>query len=98
MPDATARHRVINFPHIMTVRQTVFFSGIIVGNGHRVDCEIQATKTTLGGVSPSPPAFADYRIMDSEATRRLPDDDYEVLVNGERIKVLRKGGYFLARS
>jgi hypothetical protein len=82
----------------MSLKERVFFSGIIVGNGQRVGCEIQATKSTLGGVSSSPPAFADYRIMDSEATRRLPDGDYEVLANGERIKVLRKGGYFLARS
>ena len=82
----------------MTVKQTVFFSGIIVGIGQRCECEIQATKTTLGGLPPFPPAFSDYRIMDSEATRRLPDGDYEVLANGERIKVLRKAGYFLARS
>jgi hypothetical protein len=82
----------------MGLKERVVFNGIIVGNGRRVECEIQATKSTLGGVSPSPPAFADYRIMDSEATRRLPDDDYEVLVNGERLKVQRKSGYFLARS
>jgi hypothetical protein len=82
----------------MSLKERVFFSGIIFGNGQRVECEIQATKSTLGGVSPSSPAFADYRIMDSEATRRLPDDDYEVLVNGERLKVQRKSGYFLARS
>ena len=83
----------------MSVKEKVFFSGIIVGsNGQRVECEIQATKSTLGGVPLSPAAFSDYRIMDSEATRRLPDGDYEVLANGERIKVQRKGGYFLARS
>ena len=82
----------------MSVRETVFFRGIIVGNGQRVDCELQAKKSTLGGVPPSPAAFSDYRVMDSEATRRLPDDDYEVLVNGERLKVQRKSGYFLARS
>jgi hypothetical protein len=82
----------------MSVKEKVFFSGIVVGNGQRVECEIQATKSTLGGVPPFPPAFSDYRIMDSEGTRRLPDGDYEVLVNSERIKVLRKGGYFLARS
>ena len=82
----------------MSLKERVFFSGIIVGNGLRVECEIQATKSTLGGVAPSPPAFSDYRIMDSEATRRLPDGDYEVLVNSERIRVKRKGAYFLARS
>jgi hypothetical protein len=81
----------------MSVKETVFFSGIIVGNGQRVECEIQAKKSTLGGVSPYPAAFADDRVMDSEATRRLPDGDYDVLANSERIKVLRKGGYFLAR-
>jgi hypothetical protein len=36
--------------------------------------------------------------MDFEATRKLPDGDYEVLANGERTKVMRQGGYFLARS
>jgi hypothetical protein len=82
----------------MSLKERVFFSGIIVGSGQRVECEIHATKSTLGGVSPYPAAFADYRIMDSEATRRLPDGDYEVLVNSERIRVKRKGAYFLARS
>jgi hypothetical protein len=81
----------------MSLKERVVFSGIIVGNGQRVECEIQATKSTLGGVSFSPPAFSDYRVMDSEATRRLPEGDYEVLVNAERIRVQRKGGYFLAR-
>jgi hypothetical protein len=82
----------------MSLKERMFFAGIIVGNGQRIECEIQATKSTLGGVSPFPPAFSDYRVMDSEATRRLPDGDYDVLANGERIKVLRKSGYFLARS
>jgi hypothetical protein len=82
----------------MSLKERVVFSGIIVGNGQRVECEIQATKSTLGGLPPSTAAFSDYRIMDSEATRRLPDGDYEVLANGERIKVRRKGEYFLARS
>jgi len=82
----------------MSVKERVFFSGTIVGNGQRVECEIQATKSTLGGAPPTPAAFSDYRVMDSEATRRLPDGNYEVLANGEHIRVLRKGGYFLARS
>ena len=78
----------------MSVKEKVFFSGIIVGNGQRVECEIQAKKSTLGGVSPSPAAFSDYRVMDSEATKRLPDGDYEVLANGERVKVYAKGRIF----
>jgi hypothetical protein len=82
----------------MSVKETVFFSGIIVGHGQRVECEIQAKKSTLAGVSPYPATFAEYRVMDSEATRRLPDGDYEVLANGERLKLQRKSGYFLARS
>ena len=82
----------------MSLKERMFFAGIIVGKGQRIEREIQATKFMLGGVSPFPPTFSDYRVMDSEATRRLPDGEYEVLANGERIKVLRKGGYFLARS
>ena len=82
----------------MSLKEKMVFAGIIVGNGQRIECEIQAKKSTLGGVSPSPAAFSDYRVMDSEATRRLPDGDYEVLANEERIKVQRKSGYFLARS
>jgi hypothetical protein len=82
----------------MSMKEMVSFTGIIVADGQRIACEIQATKCTLGGVAPSPPAFSDYRIMDSEAIRRLPEGDYEVLVNSERIRVKRKGAYFLARS
>jgi hypothetical protein len=81
----------------MSVKEMVFFSGIIVGNGRRVKCEIQATKTTLPGDPPTPPAYSDYRIIDSDGVRGLPDGDYELLANGERINVRRKSGSFLAR-
>jgi len=66
------------------VKETVFLSGSIVGESHRVDCKVRATKTTvdLNG----PPEFSNYDILDSFATVKLPDSDYEVLANGFKIR------------
>jgi hypothetical protein len=78
------------------VKETVFFSGTIMGEGQRMECKVRAMKTPLG---PSiPPEFTDYRIMDSYLTNRLPDgDNYELLVNGRLIGLRRNAGRFLGR-
>jgi len=46
----------------------------IIGEGQRVECKVRATKTTF---DKDPPVFSDYRIVDSDATDRLPDGNYE---------------------
>jgi hypothetical protein len=77
------------------VQDTVMFSGTIVGEHHqRVECKVRATKTTLDG---DPPIFSDYRVMDSDATDRLPDGDYELRANSETTRFRRNNGRFLSR-
>ena len=77
------------------VQETIIFSGTIIGEGQRVECEVRATKTTLDG---DPPVFSNYRIMESDLTDRLPDGNYELLVNRERTRFSRDAGRFLSRS
>jgi hypothetical protein len=76
------------------VQETVIFSGTIVGERQRVSCKVRATKTTL---DTGPPMFSDYRIIDSDATDRLPDGDYELLANSESTRFRRNSGRFLSR-
>jgi hypothetical protein len=76
------------------VQETVIFSGIIIGEGQRVGCEVRATKTTLDG---DPPLFSSYRIMESDVTDRLRDGNYELLLNRERTRFSRDAGRFLSR-
>ena len=64
------------------MQETVTFSGIIIGEGQRVRCEVRATKTTLDG---DPPLFSGYRIMESDVTDRLPDGNYELLVTAKEL-------------
>ena len=76
------------------MQETIIFSGTIIGEGQRVGCEVRATKTTLDG---DPPLFSDYRIMESDLTDRLPDGNYELLVNRERTRFRRDAGRFQSR-
>jgi hypothetical protein len=77
------------------VQETVMFTGTIVGDRQRLECKVRATRTTL---DTDAPVFSDYRIMDSDATDRLPDGDYELVANGERTRFRRNGGRFLSRA
>jgi hypothetical protein len=76
------------------VQETVIFTGIVIGERPRVECKVRATKTTL---DTGPPIFSDYRIVDSDATDRLPDGNYELWANGERTRLTRNSGRFLSR-
>ena len=76
------------------VQETISFSGTIIGEGQRVECEVRATKTTLVG---DPPLVSGYRIVESDETDRLPDGNYELLVNRERTRFSRDAGRFLSR-
>jgi hypothetical protein len=76
------------------VQETVTFSGTIVGERQRVSCKVRATKTTLDA---GPPVFSDYRIIDADATDRLPDGDDELLANSETTLFRRISGRFLSR-
>ena len=76
------------------MQETVTFSGTIIGEGQRVECEVRATKTTLEG---DPPLFSGYSIVESDVTDRLPDGNYELLVNRERTRFSRDAGRFQSR-
>ena len=76
------------------VQETVTFSGIIIGEGQRVGCEVRATKTTL---DEDPPLFSGYSIVESDVTDRLRDGNYDLLVNHERTRFSRDGGRFQSR-
>ena len=70
-------------------KKQIIFRGTIIGEGQRVACEVRATKATLHG---DPPVFSNYRIMESDLTDRLPDGNYELLVNRERTRFRRDAG------
>ena len=71
------------------MKETVVFSGILIGEGQRVECKVRATKSTLDGDPSVSPAFSDYSIVDS-ATSKLPDGNYDVFAHGRRIGVRRQ--------
>ena len=75
------------------MQETIIFNGTIIGEGQRVDCQVRATKTTLDGY---PPVFSDYMIMESDLTDRLPDGNYDLLVNHERTRFSRDAGRFFS--
>ena len=79
------------------IENGVVLDGIIVGQGHRFKCRVRATKTTLDDSRSSPPAYSDYRVMDSVGMNKLPDGDYEVLVGEERMNIRWEDGRFRAR-
>ena len=76
------------------MQETITFSGTIIGEGQRIECEVRATKTTLNG---DPPLVSGYRIVESDVTDGLPDGDYDLLVNHERTRFKRDGGRFFSQ-
>src|SRR5260370_29559132 len=79
------------------VQETIIFSGTIIGEGQRVECEVRATKTTLDGDPPARSVFSGYTVMESDVTDKLPDGNYDLLANGERIRFRRRDERFLSR-
>ena len=73
------------------MQESISFNGTIIGEDQRVQCEVRATKTTLDG---DPPLVSGYRIVESDLTDRLPDGNYELLVNRERTRFRRDAGRF----
>lgn len=76
------------------MQESVTFSGTIIGEGQRVECEVRAIKTTLDG---DPPLVSGYFIVESDVTDGLPDGTYELLVNRERARFKRDAGRFISR-
>ena len=74
----------------------VVLDGIIVGQVHRFKCKVRATKTTLDDPPSNPPAYSDYRVMDSVGMNKLPDGDYQILVGEKRIDIRWEDGRFRA--
>jgi hypothetical protein len=77
-----------------TVKELVVFSGILIGEGQRVECKVRVTKSTLDGDPAVPPAFSDYSIVDAAMTR-LPDGNYDVFAHNKRISLRREHGQFV---
>jgi hypothetical protein len=80
------------------MQETVTFSGTIVCEHQRVECNVRATKTMFDKDPSARPLVSDYRIMESDATDSLPDGNYELLVNRERIRLRRDAGRFYSRA
>ena len=80
------------------MQETVTFSGTIVCERSRIECKVRVTKTTFDKDPSARPVFSDYRIMESDATDGLPDGQYDLLANGERIRFRRDAGRFRSRS
>jgi hypothetical protein len=76
------------------VQETITFTGILIGEGQRVECEVRATKTTLDG---DQPIVSGYMIVESDLTDVLPDGNYELLVNRDRNRFKRDAGRFFSR-
>ena len=72
----------------------VTLNGRIIGEGYILECKVRAVKTTLDEDPYAPPAFSDYRVWNSDETDRLPDGEYELLVNGQRILLRRQAWRF----
>jgi len=79
------------------VQETIIFSGTIIGEGQRVECKVRATKTLLDEDLSARPVFSGYTVMESDATDKLPDGNYDLLANGERIRFRRSDERFLSR-
>ncbi len=80
------------------MQETVMFSGTIVCERQRVECTVRATKTIFDKDPSARPLVSGYGIMESDATDSLPDGDYELLVNRERIPLRRNDGRFYSRG
>ena len=76
------------------MQETITFTGILIGEGQRVECEVRATKTTLDG---DQPIVSGYIIVESDLTDVLPDGNYELLVNRDRNRFKRDAGRFFSR-
>ena len=76
------------------MQETITFRGTIIGEGHQLNCEVRATKTTLDR---DPPIISGYLIVESDLTDRLPDGNYDLLVNRDRTRFKRDGGRFFSR-
>ena len=77
------------------MQETVTFSGTIISEGQRVECKVRATKSLLDEDPFARPLFSDYTVMESDATDKLPDGNYDLLANGERIRFRRGDERFL---
>ena len=79
------------------MQETIIFNGTIIGEGQRVDCKVRATKSLLDEDPSARPVFSGYTVMESDATDKLPDGNYDLLANGERIRFRRSDERFLSR-
>ena len=77
------------------MRERVILSGTIVGEGQKVDCDVEATKVTPDEDPYAPPTYVDFKVLHYRTTQPLPDGDYDFRCEGCTAKMRRKGGAFL---
>jgi len=78
----------------MSKRELVEFSGLLSGSGRQASCTVCATKVSLPGSGAV--AYANYSMK--TVSEALPDGDYDLLVNGETVRLVLSNGHWLARA
>jgi hypothetical protein len=76
------------------VTERVTLKAILRGKAGEAPCTIKATRTHL------PRAGIELQIVDATLTKpvRLPEGDYELLVNGKCLRVRLENGHLLSRG
>jgi hypothetical protein len=74
---------------------TNHFRGILRGEGHEATCTVSGKKVQYPSI-PSEVSFPDLTIQN--VSKRLPDGNYELIVEGKTIPLKRKNGFWNAGS
>jgi hypothetical protein len=69
-----------------------------LGKTGRLNCEVRATKNTDDADPSAPPVLSEIRVTESDAISKLPDGDYQLLVDGKLVHVKREDGCFTVLS
>jgi len=78
----------------MSRRELVELSGILRGAGREASCILRATKVSLPGSGAV--AYTNYSMK--AVSEALPDGDYELIVNGDAIRLVLSNGHWLAQA
>ena len=75
-----------------SIKERVSFAGTLRGQGQEATCTGFVTKVSLPGTSEF--AYANYSIQ--QVSKQLPEGNYEILVNGETIRLRFHNGFWLS--
>lgn len=76
-----------------STKRQVSFPGVLRGQGHEATCTVLMTETSAPG-SGLPPAYGQFSVRN--VSKRLPDGEYTITVNGQTDKVRCQDGNWLA--